>query len=126
MRVASKCTLGKETGPLMQKELEKEVWLFLDDDAGFIGWCEKNPDGFFFNCFRNKAGDVVRPYMLHTAMGGTMCPHFRNSNREAGVEPNLTTASYCKVCSIDQQALEKWAKNLRNGLRHCSSCIGRR
>lgn len=106
----------------MRKELTTGVWLFLNDDDGFIRWCDENPAGFFFNCFRNKSGDVVRPYILHAMRAGAMCPHFRNSNRAAGVEPNLTKAS--KVCSSDRAALERWAKNLRSELRHCSSCIG--
>lgn len=108
----------------MRKKLTSGVWLFLDDDEGFIRWCERNPDGFFLNCFRNKGGDSGRPYMLHGAMrDGKLCQHFRNSSRASGVEQNLTTTAYCKVCSVNRKALEKWAKK-RGGLLHCSSCIG--
>jgi hypothetical protein len=105
----------------MRKELTRGVWLFLNDDDGFIRWCEENPDGFFCNCSRNKAGDSVRPYMLHAMRNGKLCLHF--GSLELGVASNLTTIRYCKVCSVNRKALKKWAIN-QGELRNCSHCIG--
>ena len=108
----------------MRQELTKDVWLFMDNDDGFIRWYEENPDGFFWNCFRTRVGHSVRPYMLHAAIrDGKLCQHFRNSSRASGIEQNLTTTAYCKVCSVKRKALEKWAKG-RGEVLHCSSCIG--
>jgi hypothetical protein len=59
------------------RKLPKNVRLFIDDDDSFIQWCYDNPGGFFWNCFR-RAGDIVEPYMLHSAIiRGKLCPHFR-------------------------------------------------
>jgi hypothetical protein len=108
----------------MKQELSNDVWLFLDDDAGFIEWCRENPDGFFWNCGRNQAGNVVHVYTLHLAMHhGLMCPHFRNAKRASGIENNLTTTAYCKVASIRRSSLENWAQTLPGGSRRCSSCL---
>lgn len=107
----------------MLTEVPKGVSLFIDNDDGFIRWCESNPNGFFWNCYRTRAGDSVRPKTLHAANpGGKWCPHFRNRNRAERFEPNLTKGRNCKVCSVDRRALEDWAKNA-SGLRRCSDCI---
>ena len=97
------------------KKLPKDLRPFLDDDDGFIRWCYENPDGFFYNCYR-KAEDI-EPYMLHSAVvGGKLCQHFRNKNRPSGFEQNLTTNSFCKVCSRHRHALENGRK-----VRDCPS-----
>jgi hypothetical protein len=106
------------------KNLSKNLRLFLDNDDGFIQWCYDNPDGFFWNCFR-KHGNVVEAYMLHGAIiRGELCQHFRNGSRASGFVENLTTRSYCKVCSVDRKALETWAQGSPHSLLYCSDCIG--
>lgn len=108
----------------MRAELSKDVWLFLDDDAGFIEWCRGNPNGFFWNCGRNRTGNVVHVYTLHSAMyKGNICPHFRNGNRASGFEDNLTTTTYCKVASVNRKDLEKWARAHQGDFFQCSSCV---
>jgi hypothetical protein len=114
----------RDEGLMMQKQIAEGLLLFLDDDNGFIEWCEEHPDGFFWNCLRNKDGHTVRPYMLHGAKkNGMLCQHFRNSNRASGIEANLTTNEYCKVCSIERETIERWATEWGE-LKYCSSCIG--
>ena len=108
----------------MKTALSKDVCLFLDDDAAFIDWCARNPDGFFWNCGRNQAGDVVHVYTLHSAIHkGKMCPHFRNRNYASGFENNLTTTAYCKVGSVNRKSLEEWARSHQGDFLNCSSCI---
>jgi hypothetical protein len=101
--------------------------LFLDDDDGFVTWCQDHPDGFFWNCVRNRTGDEVYPYMLHATMrNGMLCPHFRNRSRASGIEGNLTTTGYCKLCHDSRSKLERWAKKVRPGFEFsvCSRCVG--
>jgi hypothetical protein len=77
-----------------------------------------------WNCVRNQAG--IFPFMLHAATRrGNLCPHFRNRNRASGYEHNLTTAGFCKVCSVERHTLEKWAHKVRSdfSFRMCSSCL---
>ena len=112
------------TEATMKTELSKDVWRFLDDDKSFTEWCHDNPDGSFWNCGRNPAGDVVHVYTLHSAMHkGKMCPHFRNGNRASGFEDNLTTTTYCKVVSVNRKNLEKWARAYQGDFFNCSSCV---
>lgn len=106
------------------RKLAPNLRLFLDDDGGFIQWCYDNPNGFFWNCYR-KAGGAAEPYMLHSAIiRGKLCQHFRNSNRASGFTDNLTTDVFCKVCSVDRKALEKWAEGGPYTLEYCTDCIG--
>jgi len=106
----------------MNAKLPRDLRLFLDDDAGFVGWCYENPDGFFVNCLR-RAGEIV-PCMLHSATrDGKLCQHFRNSSCAGRIQPHLTDHKYCKVCSRSRAALEKWAADRIETLMYCSSCV---
>jgi hypothetical protein len=109
----------------MAKELAPDILLFGQDDQEFVEWCHANHDGFVWNCVRDAAG--IFPFMLHAAIrNGDLCQHFRNSKRASGYEANLTTAGYCKVCSIRLSSLEQWAQAVRPDFifGECSSCLG--
>lgn len=106
----------------MTAKLPRDLHAFVADDRGFVEWCYENPDGFFLNCFR-RAGEIV-PYMLHSATrDGKLCQHFRNSSCAGGIQPHLTDRAYCKVCSGNRVALEKWAAGRIETLMYCSSCV---
>ncbi len=108
----------------MRKELSEDVWLIVDEDDYFIDWCHENAVGSFLNCGRNKDGNVVHVYTLHSAMHkGKMCPHFRNGNRASGFEDNLTRTDYCKVVSLNRDKLSRWARTHHGDFSNCSSCL---
>jgi hypothetical protein len=73
-----------------------------------------------------KAGGVVEPCSLRSAtIRGKLCQQFRESNRTSGFADNLTASSFCKVCSVDRKALEKWPQNPPRSIAHRTDCIGR-
>src|SRR5579872_29253 len=105
----------------MTERLKKDLRPFVDDDQGFIEWCHANPDGFVLNCFR-RAREIM-PHMLHSAIRhGELCQHFRDRSCAGGMQPHLTDRAYCKVCSLNRKALERWAAEKIQNLKYCSSC----
>jgi hypothetical protein len=88
------------------------IMRFQDDDRGFFGWLEGNPDGDFDNSERNP-----RPAYLVLHRSG--CPHFTGN-------PALHwTKDYVKHCSPDRSELEQWASSAIGGeVTSCVTCLG--
>ncbi len=84
---------------------------FVDDEDGYLGWLEANPNGLVVNSDRNpKPGYLV----LHR----TTCKFINSPNRS-----NWTTSGYIKTCSIDIGALSKWGRQEVGGeLKPCGFC----
>lgn len=86
---------------------------FIDDDQGFIGWMETNPNGFVLNTTRRPRADYL---MLHRAT----CPHLRW--RDANVH---WTKDNIKICSTNDDDLVRWAGQRLPGqppLTPCATC----
>jgi hypothetical protein len=88
-----------------------DVVIFQDDDAGFFGWLDGHPNGFFINAERNPGKNYL---VLHNAS----CSHF---DRDSSVR----WTSYTKICSDDSDQLEGWARQIVGGeVTLCKSCFG--
>ncbi len=89
----------------------QSVTHFRDDDLGFFGWLEHNPDGYFINSECN-------PKPTYLVLHSSDCPHFTRS-------PNIHwTRDYVKFCSPDREELEKWVLGTVGGeARLCRSCF---
>lgn len=85
---------------------------FRDDDDGFFGWLENNPDGYFINSERN-------PKPTYLVMHRPGCGHFTGG-------PELHwTKDYVKFCSRERAQLEQWARGTVGGeVTLCRSCFG--
>lgn len=84
---------------------------FRDDDLGYLDWLHKNPVGFVVNCYKNPSSEYL---MLHRATCWTISTPART---------NWTTTGYIKVCSLNRNELEKWARRQVGGnLKACSFC----
>lgn len=88
------------------------IVMFKDDDAGFHGWLDEHPDGFFVNTER-------KPRETYLVLHRPQCPHFDRS-------PTMHwTRDYIKFCSDDRQQLEAWASEAVAGeVTLCRSCFG--
>ncbi len=100
------------TLPPVLADLPPGVTLFRDDDSGFSGWLDGNPEGYFINAERNPG---PRYLVLHRPG----CPHF---SRNPGLH---WTKDYIKICSADRRRLETWAASAVGGeVTLCRTCFG--
>ena len=89
-----------------------DVEIFRDDDAGFHGWLDDHPDGYFVNAERNPKPKYL---VLHVSR----CPHF-----DRGPSVNWTK-DYIKICSERRDQLEGWAEESIGGeVTLCRDCFG--
>jgi serine/threonine protein kinase len=95
----------------MLATLPQSITHFQDDDRGFFGWLEHNPDGFFINSERN-------PKSTYLVLHSSNCPHFDRS-------PNIHwTKDYVKFCSPDRRELEEWVLGTVGAeARLCRTCF---
>jgi len=108
----------------MKKEIAPGVWLFVDDDEGFIRHCRDNSAGFVLNCGRTVAGEISSVLMFHRAVrDGDLCPHFKDKRTETGYAANLTTTGYCKLCSTNRQKLDEVARSFGGSVSECADCM---
>src|SRR5512139_3899755 len=87
-------------------------------EEAFKTWLVRHAeDGYLLNCYRtgNKPGDY-RAYMLHRAS----CGAFTGSNPRTG--KNWTNKRFCKVCSVDTEALQKHAAAKGDRVPPCALC----
>lgn len=85
----------------------------------FRTWlARRREDGFLLNCYRtgSKPGDYAA-YLLHRAS----CAVFIGNNPRTG--KNWTNKRFCKVCSLDADALQPHAKTKGGRVRHCALCM---
>jgi hypothetical protein len=87
------------------------IELFKDDDDGFYGWMQRNPDGYFDNTGRN-------PKPTYQVLHRSGCPHFDGS-------PEVhSTKTGIKFCSRDRNELEQWAATtIGGGVTLCQPCF---
>lgn len=89
------------------------MYLFCDDDAGYLAWLQANVDGYVLNAERQpKASNQI----LHTSK----CPTINGSPAHG----EKWTELYVKVCSLDDSELLNWAKKETGvtELRRCKTC----
>jgi hypothetical protein len=77
---------------------------FHDNDEAYEDWLKHNQHGYVINIRRG-----TKPPMLHTAR----CMHLAKFHRSTLTE---------KICDVDRQALEEWARHKGRTLVPCSSC----
>lgn len=87
------------------------VTQFVDDEDGYLGWLEANPNGSVVNSDRNPKPTYL---ILHRAS----CKFINSPNKS-----NWTTTGYIKTCSTDISALSRWAREEFGGeLKPCGAC----
>jgi hypothetical protein len=74
---------------------------FIDDDAGYLSWIGRHPDGYVLNCGRVPSQRYI---VVHKASCHTVAPRRADDRRS-------WTISYRKVCSTAASALVGWAKS---------------
>jgi hypothetical protein len=84
---------------------------FIDDDAGYVAWCQTHPDGFVVNTYRTPS---TRYLKLHRAT----CAYI--TQLQAGAK--RWTRDYAKVCALDAAELHTWAMHLGGTLDLCPLC----
>jgi len=85
-----------------------------DNDADYHDWLDANQSGLVLNSDKRRTNPNYP--MLH----GSQCFHINDKNW-----PNYTTADYMKVCSLDRNDLEAWARRDRRKMTFCKHCIRR-
>jgi hypothetical protein len=83
---------------------------FVDDDAGYLDWLARHPDGFVINTGRTPSAAYV---MLHRADCSTI-----NGRPARGA---TFTGDYSKVCG-DRDELEDFAGQLGRKAQQCGQC----
>jgi hypothetical protein len=92
-------------------ELPVGLTSFTDDDSGFFDWLGNNPEGWFINTEREPNPNYL---VLHRTNG---CGHFKG---HSGDWTRLNT----KICSLNRDDLEKWAKETVGGeVTLCGDCF---
>jgi hypothetical protein len=87
--------------------------MFIDEDAEYLAWVERHPEGFVVNADRTPRAEEL---VLHRGS----CFTIRNPKKPKGA---WTHRDYIKVCSEDLAELERWARDETGGtLRHCGQC----
>ena len=85
---------------------------FADDDAGYLSWISRNPDGYVVNANRNPSPNYL---MLHRATCRTITENPTRGGR--------WTADYIKLCG-QRAELERWAHDEIGGsLQPCGHCL---
>lgn len=85
---------------------------FTNDDASYLEWIRSNPTGYVVNCNNIPSPKYL---MLHRATCHTV------SGTPA--RGKTWTSDYIKLCSLDRQDLELWAKDKVGGnLSPCRVC----
>ena len=83
------------------------------DDAEYLAWLGRHPDGFVVNTSRNPKASYL---ILHRASCGTI-------GGKPTVRSNWTTGQYIKVCSENRADLNQWARqNVGGSLKPCGLC----
>src|SRR5580704_6742473 len=84
---------------------------FVDDEEGYLGWLDANPNGSVVNSGRTPKPTYL---ILHRAS----CKHINSPDKS-----NFTTTGYIKTCSTDLGALSQWAGDEVGGeLKPCGVC----
>jgi hypothetical protein len=86
-----------------------DVELFIDDDAGYLGWLVGHPSGYVLNSNR-------RPTPSYLKLHRSTCSHL---NR-----PTVRnwTKDYRKMCSDNAAYLNQWARRLGTDPDLCPHC----
>lgn len=93
-----------------------EIFENMPNDDEFIGWIDKNPNGFILNILRPKIPSNISKE--HPKI------HFANcSGLKKSLGSSSTTKKYFKVCSNSIEELEQWSLNTYNKeLTPCRTC----
>lgn len=80
----------------------EHVALFNGDDAAYLSWLARNPDGYVLNARRNLTPDYM---VLHRA-GCRTIGDYGQKSRNGG----FTERSYVKVCASSPEYLRTWLR----------------
>lgn len=95
---------------LMEKTM---VYVFDNDDDGYLDWVSSHPGGFIANMDRKQ--NVPKYPMAH------LTTHKLMTSVKIG---NFTTGDYIKFCSSSLEELDRYAVNMYGRpLTHCSVCM---
>jgi hypothetical protein len=84
---------------------------FSNQEEEYLRWVAQNAQGFVLNCERQPRPSYL---ILHRAS----CTFIRSPKWK-----NYTTGDYTKVCSLDREELERWARRKIGGEPSaCSKC----
>lgn len=86
------------------------MWMFVDDDEGFLAWLTSHLGGYIVNTTREPRADYL---ILHRAT----CPHLGRPN--AGVN---WTKDYIKICAEEIDELARWARSHVIGASQLTPC----
>lgn len=95
------------------------IRVFVDDDAGYMHWLERNPEGFVVNTYHSLDASYS---CLHRATCSSISTYTAKARRKGG----FTERQYAKVCSDKADDLRLWARD--NGgpdgsiSNFCSKC----
>ena len=85
---------------------------FKDDDAGYLSWIERHPQGLVVNTFRKPVPSYL---VLHRATCGTITG--------TPARGNSWTRDPIKVCSEARSDLDEWAREAAGAsLQPCGLC----
>jgi len=86
---------------------------FQDDDEAYRAWIADHPNGFVLNTFREPKPTYL---ILHRADCGSI---------SSGRISDYTTGKYIKICSVDENDIERWGRDHTGGdLHNCQLCHG--
>jgi hypothetical protein len=75
--------------------------VFRNDEVGYLGWIENNPNGCVINTFKNISSDYL---VLHGASCHTIKP---NKSTKMGA---FTERGYIKICATSKEELLEWMR----------------
>lgn len=86
---------------------------FVDNDAGYLDWIERNPSGFVVNTDR-------RPNPQYLIVHRSTCYSIRNKPSRGRT---WTEGDYMKACASTYDELDRWAREKVGGeLKACTIC----
>ncbi len=86
---------------------------FENDESGYLRWVQANPSGYVVNV--DEPQYAPQYPMLHAASHKVISSPTRT---------NYTTGRYIKFCSVNLEALERWAKDkYGRSLTRCAQCM---
>lgn len=85
---------------------------FRDNDAGYLRWLDRHPQGYVVNAHR-------RPIAIYLVLHRATCPTI---TRLATNAKTWTHGTFIKVCSDNVSDLHSWARRVPGELSQCGIC----
>ena len=95
-----------------QQDNDGRMQHYVHDDAGYLAWVSRHPDGFVINTY-------TRPSRAYLKLHKAACPKISRLQRGA---LTFTDGEYSKICG-SRAALEEEASNLGGTAQPCPFCL---